>query len=183
MREDFRAEHPGGRGRKRIFSDPNRFVVAASPFFTLTSALVINRRAIQDVDAGEFLHSDLATFHLFLKAALAMPENLILDEYVIASKRQNSAGYRFGDVFVDQFWEIIDAHRKAGLSDAAVKRLERKRLVSYYPKYILDARLEEGTDLVALRQQLERRFGGRFFYLWWLKPILVLPQISLLAYL
>lgn len=173
---DFRREFPGGKGREHVFGDANDFLVATSKYFTLTSALVLNKTMLAGVDSRQFITSDLASFHLMLRAALAAPKNLFVDQYLIASKRQNSASYEFASIFVDQLWQIIDAHRSFGLRDGTIRRLERDKMLSYYPFYLLDQRLARRGDLAVTRDLFGRRFRGRWLYACWLAPTIRLPR-------
>lgn len=173
---DWRAEHPGGAGRYRVFHDANAFLVTVGRYFTLTSACVINKALIRDVDSRQFITTDLAAFHLMLRAALAADANLYLERYMLASKRQNSSSYDYVDVFVNQLWRIIDAHEVYGLSREAIRRLERDKLMSYYPFYLLDLCRSGRGDRTRMRSHFERRFGDRILYHAWLAPSLLLPR-------
>jgi glycosyltransferase involved in cell wall biosynthesis len=174
--EDFRREHPGGSGRERSFRDPNEFLVAISRCFTLTSACVLNKSLLSGVDSKQFVSTNLAVFHLLLRAALAAKENLFVDRYLIASKRQNSFAYDYAKVFVGEFWQIIDAHVAFGLSREAVRTIERDRMLSYYPFYLLDLRLSGRGDLSLTFEQFASRFRGRRLFTYWLAPIIRLPR-------
>jgi glycosyltransferase involved in cell wall biosynthesis len=178
---DFRAEQPGGEGDEKIFTDPNRFLVAISQYFTLTSALVLKRDLLAGVPVRQFIDTDLATFHLLLRAALAAPENLYLRRYLIASKRQNSAPYEYTRIFVQQLWMIMDAHVAHGLAPATIRRIERDKLLSYYPFYLFDLRRAR-RDAAVARGHFEARFGRRLLYRCWLAPILWLPRPLALAW-
>lgn len=173
---DFRKEFPGGRGRERIFDDSNEFLLATAKYFTLTSSLVLDRLRLAGVDPRQFIKSDIATFHLVLRAALGAPKNLFIDEFVLASKRQNSASYHYADIFVRQLWEIIDAHRPYGLREATIRRLERDKLISYYPFYMLDQRLDRQGDLKSTLELFEGRFGERWLFRFWVAPIIRWPR-------
>lgn len=173
---DFRQEYPGGSGRERVFRDANQFLVAISRCFTLTSACVLNKSLLPDVDSRQFSAADLAAFHLVLRAALAAEENLFIEKYLIASKRQNSFAYEYAEVFVGQFWRIIDAHVAFGLNPKAVRTIERDKMLSYYPFYLLDLRLSGRGDLKVTLDHFERRFHGRWLFTFWLAPIIRLPR-------
>ena len=173
---DFRKEFPGGTGRERSFDDSNEFLLATAKYFTLTSALVLDRSRLAGVDPRQFIKSDIATFHLVLRAALGAPKNLFIDEFVVASKRQNSASYNYADIFVRQLWEIIDAHRPFGLRESTIRRLERGKLISYYPFYMLDQRLDRQGDLKATLELFQKRFGDRWLFHFWVAPIIRWPR-------
>jgi abequosyltransferase len=174
---DFRAEWPGGGGRDRVFPDANEFLVAISRYFTLTSACVINKALLSGVDARQFLQSDLAVFHLILRAALGGERNLYVGRYLLASKRQNSFSYEYTEVFVNQLWEILDAQVVHGLDSRTIRRLERDKLLSYYPFYLLDLRLSSRSDIGVARRNFEGRFKRRWLFKLWLAPTLSWPRL------
>ena len=180
--EDFRTEYPGGSGGERIFRDANQFLITINKCFTLTSACVLNKSLLCEVDSRQFATADLAMFHLMLRAALAAKENLFIEKYLIASKRQNSFAYDYGEVFVDQFWRIIDAHVAYGLRPELVRTLERQRILSYYPFYLLDLRLSGRGDLSKTRAHFANRFRKRWLFTCWLAPILLLPRPLAIAW-
>lgn len=174
--QDFRREHPGGGGAEREFQDASAFLVAIQRYFTLTSACVVNKSLLKGVDSRQFITSDIAVFHLLLRAALAAKKNLFIERYLVASRRQNSFGYQYASVFVGQLWSIVDAHIPFGLSAEAVRKLERKKILSYYPFYLFDLRTSGRDDLEATRAQFDARFRGRWLYTFWLRPAMVLPR-------
>jgi glycosyltransferase involved in cell wall biosynthesis len=180
--EDFRRELPGGIGRVRQFDDSNRFLVAAHRFFTLTSACVVNKSLLGGIDSREFCDTDLAAFHLVLKAALRARQNLFLDRYLVASKRQNSFSYEYVNVFVDQMWRIIDMHVPLGLEPATVRALERRKLLSYYPFYLFDLRVSRRGDLQLTYRKFAARFADRWLFQFWLAPIIRLPRPLAIAW-
>jgi len=173
---DFRREYPGGCGRHRVFRDANQFLVAISRCFTLTSACVFNKSLLTEVDSKQFSWSDLAAFHFVLRAALAADENLFIDRYLIASKRQNSFAYEYGKVFVGELWRIIDAHVAFGLKPEAIRTIERDKMLCYYPFYLLDLRLSGRGDLKVTLDHFASRFHGRWLFTYWLAPIIRLPR-------
>lgn len=179
---DFRREHPGGTGRIRRFSDANRFLLAISRWFTLTSACVINKSLVSAVDSREFVATNLAVFHLVLRASLAGRENLFVDKFLVASKRQNSGGYDYAQVFVGEMWRIIDGQRAHGLSPRTIRALERQKLLSYYPFYLLDLRLSGSGNQKTTWDLFAARFHSRLIFRFWLAPIIWLPRPIAIAW-
>jgi len=173
---DYKKEHPGGKGKIYKFDDSNAYLLKISQYFTLTSALVINRTALKNIDSREFIHTNLAIFHLVIRAALISPNNLYIKRFLVASKRQNSSSYEYHTVFVGEFWKIIDAHIIHGLTLNTVRSLEYWRLFSYYPFYMLDLRLSNRGDLEGTYQALKERFRKYVLFWLWIAPILRLPR-------
>jgi abequosyltransferase len=175
--EDFRTEKPELSYSEKRFTDSADFLIAIHRWFTLTSALVINKSLLRGVCSKEFVDTDLATFHLVLRASLAATENLFINSYLLASKRQNSFSYEFVNVFVDQFWRIMEAQTKHGLKPQTIRAIETRRLFSYYPFYMFDLRLSGRGDVRAAQVKLGHRFSGRLLYELWLAPTLRLPRL------
>jgi len=173
---DFRQEYPGSFGRELLFRDANQFLITIAQSFTLTSACVVNKSLLSEVDSRQFTQSALAAFHFVLRAALAGDENLFIEKYLIASKRQNSFNYEFAEVFVGEMWSILDAHVAWGLSRDTVRIMERDMMLSYYPFYLLDLRLSKRGDLKITFDQFAGRFHGRWLFKYWLAPIILLPR-------
>jgi glycosyltransferase involved in cell wall biosynthesis len=176
------AEQPNIKRAPISFKNSNEFILAVSQFFTLTSALIINKDAVSDVNPDEFLTTDIATFHIFLRASLNSKKNLFVREFLIASKRQNSFNYNYADVFVVQFWEILFNQRKHGLKEKTIQKLLKKRLLTYYPFYLYDLRLNSRADIHQIRQYLSKLYSDSILYRVWLLPILVFPLYLGLAW-
>ena len=174
--EDFRVEYPGGGGAERAFTDSNRFFIAVGPLITLTSSCVINKTLLEGFSLGGYVHGDLATLPLVLRAASTATANLFVDRYVIAGKRQNSFNYDYAQVFVGELWRTIDEHVGPGLKPQTVRRLERKMLFSYYPFYAFDFRLARRGSLESMQRYFSRRFGRHALYWAWLAPTIMLPR-------
>jgi abequosyltransferase len=180
--DDFRAERPELPYGEKVFADSGEFLIAVHRWFTLTSALVLNKSLLAGVSSKEFLDTDLATFHLLLRASLAAKENLFINAYLLASKRQNSFSYEYADVFVDQFWRIMDAQKAHGLKPETIRAIENRRLLAYYPFYMFDLRSSGRGNIVATRGKLAGRFRGRLAYELWVAPTLFLPRPMAIAW-
>lgn len=173
---DPRRERPWRYGRTLVYSDSRLFLKKISNYFTLTSACVINKSLLAEVNSRQFITTDLATFHLVLRAALAAETNIFIDRYLIASKRQNSSSYEYADVFVDQFWEIMDAHIPYGLDEGAIRAIERKKILSYYPFYLFDLRLSGKGNPQQTLDRFRARFEDSWLFVLWLCPIMKFPR-------
>ncbi len=180
--QDFRAEHPGGGGRDRVFDSPAAFLAAIGPLMTLISGCVVNKGLMGGVDARQFCGGNLVQVHLVLIAALAAKQNCFLERYLVACKRNNSGGYDFSSVFVTSFAAVLDAHRNAELTPQAIMQIERGFLIGYYPYYLLRQRLARVGDMQGAAKRFEDRFGGRMLFDLWVKPIILLPRPLALAW-
>jgi abequosyltransferase len=179
---DFRREYPGGKGRLREFTDAGKFLAAIGPYMTLISSCVINKDLLANVDARTFCGGNLVQVHLVMQAALRAERNLYVDDYQIACKRNNSGGYDFSRVFVEEFGRILDQSRPDGLSDTDVEKIETRMLLGYYPYYLLRQRRDGSGDLAATAANFVVRFRRRPLFWFWLAPTLYLPRALAIAW-
>jgi glycosyltransferase involved in cell wall biosynthesis len=173
---DSRKEYPGSGGRKRNFSDAGAFLTAIGPLMTLISSCVINKGLLPKVDARQFCGNNLVQVHLVLRAALAAKENLLVTQYMIAYKRNNSSRYDFSQVFVSSLGAVLDSCKSLGLTESTILAIERRMMFAHYPFYLLRQRLSKSGDLNATFARFEERFHGRFLFKYWLVPIMRLPR-------
>ncbi|MCX5848958.1 MAG: glycosyltransferase family 2 protein [Deltaproteobacteria bacterium] len=173
---DFRKEYPISGGRERIFCDAGAFLATIGPLMTLISSCVINKVLLPKIDARKFCGDNLVQVHLVLRAALAAKENLFVDRYLIAYKRNNSSEYDFSQVFVSNLGAVLDSCKSFGLTESAILTIEKRLIFAYYPFCILRQRLSKTGDLNATFARFEERFHGCFLYKYWLVPIIRLPR-------
>jgi glycosyltransferase involved in cell wall biosynthesis len=155
--------------------DGEALVLAAGPLITFISSCVINKELLGDLDARQFVGTNLVQVDLVLRAALAGEPNLMTQTYRIAAKRNNSGGYDFFDVFVARLGDILDSYAGRGLTEAGIRRYGDMLLTGFYPQYLLKARCA-GVDLLSASQRLRARYGGRPVFALFVAPMLRLPR-------
>jgi glycosyltransferase involved in cell wall biosynthesis len=173
---DFRAEFPGEGGETTTFTDPSAFLVAANSRMTLISSNVLHKAIAPDLDANRYCGGNLVQVHLVLDIALRAQSNLFVNAYKIACKRNNSGGYDFSRVFVEEFGRIIDSYRSQGLSAHAIRAIDTKMMLGYLPFYLLRERLASSATPDQQLVRLKTRFGDRLLFWLWLYPIVALPR-------
>lgn len=173
---DFRKEYPGGSGGEMVFEDGNKFLTEIGPLITLISACIINKRFLNKVDARDFCGGNLVQVHLVIRAALVSKQSLFVNRYLIACKRNNSSGYDFSRVFVEELGRILDQYRSMGLTSSAKRAFETRMLLGYYPFYLFRQRLAQTGDDESAYVLFKARFGGRWLFRLLLAPILRLPR-------
>jgi abequosyltransferase len=173
---DFRAEAPSSVGRWESYRDPADFLQRAGALITLISACVIHKAALEPLDATQFCGGHLVQVHLVLRALLQAPLNASYEGFAVACKRNNSGGYEFSQVFVNELGTILDGYRSAGLTDGAVRKLESRLLLGYYPYYVWRQLRLSPQQLNISRQHFEQRFSGRWQYHLLVQPVYTLPR-------
>jgi abequosyltransferase len=174
--DDFRAEYPGNFGREMYFTDPSEFIFRIGTWMTFISSCVMNKELLGDTPPEEFTRGDLAALPLVLRCALAAPENLYIERYLVAGKRANSFNYEFSEVFATEMWGTIDAHEALGLRAEVIDRLARRMLFAYYPYYLLDVVAHRRSDPSLAWQNFNARFHDYRLFRAWAGPILWLPR-------
>ncbi len=181
--QDFRAEYPGAGGTQVEYRDAGVFLARIGAAMTLISSNIINKRLLPGVDANDFCGGNLVQVHLLLQAALKGEANLISHQYLMACKRNNSGGYNFFKVFIDNLFGILDQYQAHGLSQAAIRDVERGMLLKFFPFYIWKSRLGNTLPVDEVYARFAKRFRQHWFFPLWITPALKLPKPLALAWL
>jgi hypothetical protein len=111
-----------------------------------------------------------------IEIALRAKVNLFVNSYKVACRRNNSGGYNFSQVFVQEFGKILDQYRSKGLADEAIRKIETRMMVGYLPFYFLRQRMTPSAGADRQAEYLIGRFRGRLLFWIWIYPILALPR-------
>jgi len=179
---DFRSEYPGSFGAEHVFTDAGLFLISIGALMTLISSCIVSKKLFRELDARQFIGNNLVQTYLVLRTALAARENLFIDRYLVACKRNNSGGYDFADVFVNNLGEALDSAIHFGLSQSAVAAIENKLLKTYYPYYILRQRIYNDGNLFKTSITFKNRFKGNKNYNFWVLPIIHWPRYAAIAW-
>jgi abequosyltransferase len=174
--DDFRMEYPGTFGKVKEYNGADKFLSAISPIMRSISACIINKSLVRHIDFSTYPIGNFAHLHMIMHAILLAKKNLFINKYIIPCKRNNSFGYDFSEVFVKEYWALIDVYLAHGLSVKTINKLENQMLFTYYPYYILTERKQRTETLPNTKAIFDERFGDRFWYVWWVKLIIVLPR-------
>lgn len=173
---DFRAEYPRCESSPTEFSDPGAFLARIGPLMTLISACVVNKSLLPRLVARDLCGGNLVQVHFVIQAALLAPRSAITNRYLVACRRNNSGGYSFSRVFVEEFGSILDGYVGRGLNRSSIAAIEARLLMAYYPFYLFRERIASAADLVTTRKRFADRFDHRPAYLISCYPILVWPR-------
>lgn len=173
---DSRLEYPGKLGCDRVFQNPGAFLFGIGPLMTLISGCVINKSVLNGVDANNYCGENLVQVHLVVQAAIKSQDNLFMNRYMIACKRNNSGGYDFAKVFVENVGNILDSYIGGGLSKKDVCKIELKFIIAYFPFYLMKQRFYRTGNLDETFSRFYKRFGDRLAFYLWLYPIMKAPR-------
>lgn len=174
---DYRIEYPGGGGSLKVFSNANEFIKSVGPLVTLISACAVNKKILPGVDANAFCGSNLGHVDILIRAAITSKYNLFTTKYLVACKRNNSGGYNWSNVFVTNFFGIVDSYKEIGLTLNGIRDLELRMITGFYPFYLLKlVAFDNEVDLKNERKIYDQRFGRRWQYYLFLVPILSWPK-------
>jgi glycosyltransferase involved in cell wall biosynthesis len=175
--KDFRKEYPGNIGGFKTFNDPGAFLKSIGSLVTLISSCVIHKAILKEVNANDYCGENLVQVHLVLQAAIKSQQNAFFSSYMIACKRNNSGGYDFAKVFVENVGKILDLYTEKGLTREAVTAIEKQFIVSYFPFYLFKQRLYNQGDWEKTYLTFNNRYRGRLSFYLWLYPIFKLPRL------
>ena len=95
---------------------------------------------------------------------------------MIAVKRNNSGGYDFAKVFVENFGKILDRYNGQGLTQKSIDAIESRMIMSYFPLYLLKQRFYKTINIPKVYKQFSQRYHERFIFYVCLYPILKFPR-------
>jgi glycosyltransferase involved in cell wall biosynthesis len=180
--QDFRLEYPGGSGNSQEFFEVGRFVERLGIYSTLVSANIISKDLLTSISPESFCGTSLVHTHMLYRAAGMAERNLWIGKYLVACKRNNSGGYSFSEVFVDQLGSVLDQMRGQYIPEGSVVRLEKRILRSYYPYYLVRQLWVRDPEMeVAPKRYLSRFRHYKAFWLY-VAPILYLPRLCALVW-
>jgi glycosyltransferase involved in cell wall biosynthesis len=174
--KNYIEEIPASLNKIREFNDPGEFLIAIGPLVTFTSTCVFNRELLGDIDAQKFCGCWMVHVPLIIKAAIKAHKNIYYTKYLIAAKRNNSGGYNFIKVFVQNLGDILDIFKDNGISKNQISKFEKKMIFSYLPYYLLKQRISEECSHVSNLKILKKRYSNYFIFWVWLAPISILPR-------
>lgn len=173
---DYKSEYPGSFGEVKKFNNSSDFILALGSNSTLISCCIINRDYIKESDYKNKPLGNFAHMLLNIPASIRANENLFINKYMVACKRNNSSNYEFSSVFVTELWKLFESFEEYGFSNKSCKKLMRNMLLTYYPYYFLLLRLDKSDSFKKSLVNCDNTFKKEFLYSYWNKPILTLPK-------
>jgi glycosyltransferase involved in cell wall biosynthesis len=174
--QDFRAERPAGRPHHREFSHSGKFIASIGALAGLISCNIINKQILAGEDARKYCGTNLVQTYLIFDAALRSKQNIMLEEYLVAYKRNNWGFYPFSLVFVERFWAIVDYFAVRGLDETSMRQLARNMLIGYYPFYVWRQRLRPTEGLQQDYLRFRARFRKNIWFWLMIAPQFILPR-------
>lgn len=168
-------EKPNNKGKLKKYNDTTKFLLDINSIFRLLSACIITKDKIKNIDIDNIVPGNFAHLQLIIPAILSSKSNIFYDKYTIASKRNNSIGYNFSEIFVDEYWKLIMEFQSKGLDHSTIKKLKKNMLLSYYPYYILKERASKKYDKILTKKYFDNIFSSCFIYKLWVRPTITLP--------
>jgi glycosyltransferase involved in cell wall biosynthesis len=143
FRQDFKAERPRRAlsGKTQIYTNPPAFAAKVNVMFTFISGNVINKSTLPaDFSPQEYVGTNLIQLSWTLTAALGAKRNLLLDEYLVAAKAENTGGYQLCRVFGTNMNAIFRMLEAKGADPECFRVINQKTLTTFFPKWILTLR-------------------------------------------
>ncbi len=175
--DDFRLEYPGrSKSREKVYKDDSKFLLDINSIMRMISSSIINKEIINDFDTTKINPGNFAHLHLIFTALLKAKENLFLDKFLVATMRNNSSNYDFYEIFVVEYWSLLDSYIPKGLKKETIKKMQNDMLFTYYPYYALKERMsnnQEGKETI----KYFKVFHNSLLFKVWLAPTLKWPKV------
>lgn len=128
-----------------VYTTQYDFLQRVNYWVTFITANIVNKSFCDStIDRNIFLQSNLVQLSWTFSAILKASRNMVMNEYLIAAKAQNSGGYGLCNVFGHNLNNIMQFFTQRGLSDRSVDAINKKILLTFFPGMI--ATLRKGKN-------------------------------------
>lgn len=165
--------------RTVIYDDANAFLERTSVYATFVSAIIINKSLLRDINATQFVNTNLVHTYLFYRAALAGRINAYIPEYLIAARRTLDKDYDAVEIFLSNYGSVLERSASWGLAASVAARILRKTLWYQLPLFMVRLRVTKNTreERLDAYSRIRGRFGHDVLFWLCVAPILRLPKM------
>ncbi len=147
--KDFDLEKPANKingGRIVIYSDKDLFLKEVNYWVTFISGNIVNKSLIKaDVDLKRFANTSLIQLSWVFPALLQARENVVMNDYIVAAKTENTGGYKLFKVFGTNMNLVMRSFVAEGLSLRSIEGINRELLLTFFPVFVLKFRSDKGS--------------------------------------
>jgi len=165
------------QSRTLVYEDVNDFIEAVDIYITFISGNVVNKSLIENkINLERFLDTNLNQLSWFFSALLNAKKNIVMNEYLVGHKIDNTGGYGIFKVFGTNLNKIVTAFAEEGLPRKSVEIINNVLLGIFFPLFIVKLRREQGAYLkencFAVLRPIYKNYP-----LFWLYnvPLMILP--------
>lgn len=184
---DYRVEKPWQWVKNTlVYTNPYDFFKRVNYWVTFITANIINKSFYDStIDRKTFLKSNLVQLSWTFSAILRAQRNIVINEYLIAAKAQNSGGYGLCNVFGQNLNALMRYFEPCGMRIEFIHLINNALLLTFFPGLILLTRdNHQSFHEESFYKQLFCIFNKYFLFWLIVVPISVLPiKIAWLWYL
>lgn len=185
--KNYEHEKPNQINRSVVIYDSKfEFFQRVTYWITFISSNIVNKSLFdRAVDRAVFQNTYLLQLSWILPSILGAKKNVVMNEYLIAAKANNSGGYGLCHVFGKNLNKLMQYFEPYGMRIEFVHFINNDLLLTFFPGFILLAREErQSFHDESFYKQLFGIFNKYFLFWLIVAPICVLPiKIAWLWYL
>lgn len=127
-----------------IYDDKKEFINRVNYWFTFLTGNVCNKSLVRDnVNLYAFENTSINQLSWIFTAMLSSKYNVVINEYLVASKTYNSSGYKFCQVFGTNMNKIMQFFVEKGFPQESITNINRKLMISFFPFHIVNIRADK----------------------------------------
>lgn len=159
----------------KVFNKIQPYLNHVSYFVTFISANIVNREALNNIDYGKYVNSNLTQVPVILNAVkIKGAINIVVDTKLLAAQEDNSGGYNFFKVFGENFNIILKDIFKD--NDRCRKIIVNNIFIRFFPYWMLKLKNGNHTFVNSNKKELINMLGYNLYF-WILSyPILITPN-------
>ncbi|MFZ2950312.1 MAG: glycosyltransferase, partial [Desulfuromonadaceae bacterium] len=158
--------------KMKIYDKSSDFILSVNIGLTCISSVIFSKKKLL-LDANYFIGTNLVQWGLALKICSTASKLIKFESYMVAYKRNNSGGYNYWNVFINNLFDLFDAtfSQLPTLRNSLAKRL----LIYHYPYYALKSKKAKKFNTNIICDNFDAYFNNIIIYRYLLRYIYSLP--------
>lgn len=120
-----------------VYKDKEKFILDINIMLTFISGNIVNKKYLENIDKAKFLDSKIIQFYWYLTAIFKAEKNLIINDYCVAGKSENSGGYSVCKVFGVNLMLILNVFNSNEITGKILNKFKMVLLIDFLPIFIL----------------------------------------------
>jgi abequosyltransferase len=142
----------------KVYKSAKSFILDINAGLTCISSLIFNKRQHSSIVAKKFIGSSLVQFEIAL-AILSNSKKMVASQnFYVAYKRNNSGGYNFWQVFIENLFKILCKYKKFN-SQVFKKKFAVKLIFVHFPYYIFKDFLSHKKSFLVAKDIMDKNFN------------------------
>lgn len=164
-----------------VYNNRDYFIKRVNYLLTFISSNICNKKLIRDeVNIHACVGTNLPQLSWVFLALIKATNHVVINEYLVAAKSNNSGGYELCRVFGANFNDIMLKFLECGFSEKWISIINNNLLCTFFPFHIVNRRAMNNSEDFSIMYPI-----FKYYYLFWffVVPTIELPLLLARSYI